>query len=327
MATDRGQRRSQLVGDSHQEVSLERVRCLELRRHLAEPLREVADLIAARHLRNGDAVVASRDLVGRVGEREHGSRDSPRQIPAECAGDQDPSKERRQQPPHERQPALAQTRARSRQDDRAEDLVGEFDRHREPEQSLLAARPSEFELDGVPREDPAEIENRPRQKRVRGRRTREDVDALRATDVEDLVAGRALELVRGRWVATCVRGVDLGDSARLPTELTERLLPERGLGIALRDADRDRGRDEAREHDRGEEERREPEAQRAEHVRLFARRSPNPARGRPCSRPPRPSRPARRRQACGATAERGHRPCGCLRQRCSPRRARAAGRA
>ncbi|OLB25390.1 MAG: hypothetical protein AUH17_01695 [Actinobacteria bacterium 13_2_20CM_68_14] len=38
VAADRGQRRPQFVGDRHQEVSLERIGRLELRRHLAEPL-------------------------------------------------------------------------------------------------------------------------------------------------------------------------------------------------------------------------------------------------------------------------------------------------
>ena len=154
----------------------------------------MADLVAPRHLRHGDPVVPGRDLVGRIRQREHGLRDPPREIPAERAGDEDPREERRQQPPGERQPALVQARGRSRQDDRAEDLVAELDRPRESKQTGLVDGASELELKGVPREDPPEVENRPGQQRVRGRRAREEVDSLSPANVEDLVARRTLEV-------------------------------------------------------------------------------------------------------------------------------------
>ena len=71
VAADRRQRRPQLVRDGHQEVALELLRLGEPRRHLAEAVGEVADLAAAGDARHLDAVVARRDLVGRVREGEH----------------------------------------------------------------------------------------------------------------------------------------------------------------------------------------------------------------------------------------------------------------
>ena len=50
VAADRRQRRPQLVRDRHQEVPLLLLGLGEPRRHLAEAVREVADLAAARHL-------------------------------------------------------------------------------------------------------------------------------------------------------------------------------------------------------------------------------------------------------------------------------------
>ena len=58
VAADRGQRRAQLVRDGHQEVALELLGLREPRGHLPEPVGQVADLAAARHVRHLDVVVS-----------------------------------------------------------------------------------------------------------------------------------------------------------------------------------------------------------------------------------------------------------------------------
>ena len=58
VAADRGQRRAQLVGDGHQEVALELLGLREPGRHLAEPVGQMADLAAARHVGHLDVVVS-----------------------------------------------------------------------------------------------------------------------------------------------------------------------------------------------------------------------------------------------------------------------------
>ena len=88
-------------------------------------------------------------------------------------------------------------------------------------------------------------------------------------------------------------------------------------------------RDEPGEHDAEQEERRQPEAKRPEHGPSLLRAQALAARapGSPCSPRPRPSRSATRRRACGAAGARARRPCACRPRTCSPRPARAAGRA
>ena len=71
---DRRQRRPQLVRDGHQELPLTLLGRREARRHLVEPLRQVADLVSAASGRNADGVVPRRDLVGGARERRAPAR-------------------------------------------------------------------------------------------------------------------------------------------------------------------------------------------------------------------------------------------------------------
>ena len=63
---DRGERRSQLVGDDHEEVALAPLRLGELVGHLGESLCEVADLVLRACLRKVPVVAACGDLVSRA---------------------------------------------------------------------------------------------------------------------------------------------------------------------------------------------------------------------------------------------------------------------
>ena len=85
VALDRRQRRPQLVRDGHQELPLALLGRGEARRHLVEPLREVADLVAAPAGGHAHGVVPGRDLVRGAREREHRPGDLPRQPPGEQA--------------------------------------------------------------------------------------------------------------------------------------------------------------------------------------------------------------------------------------------------
>ena len=128
VAADGRQRRPQLVRDGHQEVPLQGLGLFELRSHVPEPRRQMADLAAARHLGNSDAVAAGGNLVGRLGQREHRLRDPSREVPAERAGDENSREEGGQEPPDERQHGLVQAGLRSGEDDRSEQLAAELDR-------------------------------------------------------------------------------------------------------------------------------------------------------------------------------------------------------
>ena len=74
MTADRRQRCPQLVGHRHQEVALHLLDLREARRHLPEPLAQMAEL-ARRVLRDRDVVVAMRDRVGGVGELQNRPHD------------------------------------------------------------------------------------------------------------------------------------------------------------------------------------------------------------------------------------------------------------
>ena len=78
VALDRGQRRAQLVGDRHEELSFAVLGRGEACSHLVEPMREMADLVASLARRDANRVVAFRDLVGRGRQREHGPGDPAR---------------------------------------------------------------------------------------------------------------------------------------------------------------------------------------------------------------------------------------------------------
>ena len=77
MAADGGERRPELVGDGHQELPLQLFGLRESRRHLAEPLSEVADLVSRGHVRHDHVVPALRHLVGGAGETQDRLRDPP----------------------------------------------------------------------------------------------------------------------------------------------------------------------------------------------------------------------------------------------------------
>src|SRR5205823_12216152 len=105
-------------------------------------------------------------------------------------GIRDAREEGRQQPPGEGEPALIQSSGRPGQDDCAEDLLPKLDRLGESEQTRLAARQSELELDAIAGQDPVEVEDRARQQREGGRRASgEEIDSLRTPDVINLVPG------------------------------------------------------------------------------------------------------------------------------------------
>ena len=68
-----GERRAKLVRDRHEEVALELLGLAEPAGHFAEALGEMPDLAAARNGRNGDVVMAERDLVGHTREVQDGA--------------------------------------------------------------------------------------------------------------------------------------------------------------------------------------------------------------------------------------------------------------
>ncbi len=97
VAADRGQRRSQLVRDADEEVALVRLGLREPLRHLAEPLREVADLVARPRLGELGAVAPLRHLVCRPGKGEQRLREAPAQVPHESERDRKPDEKRETQ--------------------------------------------------------------------------------------------------------------------------------------------------------------------------------------------------------------------------------------
>ena len=69
MPADRGQRRPELVGDRHEERTLELLRLGELRDHSTEALAQERDLVAAPRLRDLDVVAAGGDVLRRAREQ------------------------------------------------------------------------------------------------------------------------------------------------------------------------------------------------------------------------------------------------------------------
>ena len=106
MASDRGQRRAELVRDRHQEVALELLGLLQPRGHLAEPRREMSDLVPAPHRRDIHVVPALRDLVRRFGQRLDRLRDAPAEVKAERRGDSEAHEPGEQQPLDQRRPSV-----------------------------------------------------------------------------------------------------------------------------------------------------------------------------------------------------------------------------
>ena len=120
MAADRRERRPQLVRDRHEEVPLELLRLRQPRRHLAEPLGEMRDLVASLQPGDGDVVATLGDLVGGARQREHGARDPARRPPGHAGRDDEPSQQRDGEELHQRQPRVAEHGLRLRDDERAE---------------------------------------------------------------------------------------------------------------------------------------------------------------------------------------------------------------
>src|SRR6185436_10946676 len=107
----------------------------------------------------GDTIMARRNLVRGVRERQDRLRDPAGEIQAERPGDQDAGEKRGKQAPEDRQPPLIESGLRSGEDDRAEDLVAELDGPRKSEQPGLPARTREFEPNRPPGEDPPEVQH------------------------------------------------------------------------------------------------------------------------------------------------------------------------
>ena len=120
VAANRGQRRAQLVRHRHQEVALARLRLGESLRHLAEALGEMTDLVAPRNVADVDRVATARDVVGSIREAPQRAGDPPREVPAETARDDEPTREREREALDEGDPAVLDVGARLGDDERAE---------------------------------------------------------------------------------------------------------------------------------------------------------------------------------------------------------------
>src|SRR6478672_2833873 len=94
------------------------------------------DLVRPARAWQLDIVVACRNLVCRPREFAQGLRDSPGQVEAEEARDDDATAEGDRQALDERDPAAAQLRRRLGHDERAEQVVAELERLRLREVAL-----------------------------------------------------------------------------------------------------------------------------------------------------------------------------------------------
>src|SRR5690349_23983501 len=90
----------------------------------------MTDLVATRWNGDGDVIASCGNLVRGIGECQNRLRDPPREIPGERTGNEDSREERRQQPPGEWKPALAQLRGRPRED-RSEEHTSELQSRRD----------------------------------------------------------------------------------------------------------------------------------------------------------------------------------------------------
>ena len=122
VATNRCERRPQLVRDRHEERALELLGLGELVDHAPEAVAELRDLVAAPRLGDLDLVAPRRDLLRRAREREHRLGQPARQPPEEKSAERDPDRERERQPPEQRQPLLAKLGDRLRDHEPAERL-------------------------------------------------------------------------------------------------------------------------------------------------------------------------------------------------------------
>ena len=86
------------------------------------------DLVAAPRLRQLDAVVAGRDLVGSLGELPQRRDEPARQVQPEQPGDDHPAAERDPEPLDQRDGAAVELRVRLRDDERTEEVVAELER-------------------------------------------------------------------------------------------------------------------------------------------------------------------------------------------------------
>ena len=333
MAADRRQRRAQLVRDRHEEVALALLGLGEPGRHVAEPLGEVADLVAAARLRDLDRVVAGGDLVGGPREREHGPVDRRDSHQASTPASSDADREREREPHEQRDAIVAQVVFRRRDDDRAERPSRGSSRPARRRRGSAAARPaartrtsrcrspaSSASPSAVTRQR-REPESSPGKERRAGVEERSPVARSSFSAAKAAPARPRRVDAERRLARTAGRGRMPRASARSASGRGSKSWKSR---IAIAVVTRPKSTIPARKSSR------QPEAERPEHAaRVSARRVAGAAlrRARPCSRRPRRSRSARRRRACGGAGARGRRPCACRRRTCSPRRARAAGRA
>ena len=194
VASDRGQRRSQLVRHGHEEVPLELLRLAQPARHHGEAVRQQRDLVAAANARNRHAVVAARNLVRRARKLEHGTSQPPRDENTEDHRHQEAAEQRERDPLQQRHHACRELVLRLRHDERAGEnrasaLPAELERLRDREPRLARSRQLEVELQRPPTRDRRKVD-RPLRQRAQ---PLPDVDAGLDRHVVDAVARRVLE--------------------------------------------------------------------------------------------------------------------------------------
>ena len=320
VALDGSQRRAQLVRDAHQEVALVLARLLELARHLLEAVRELAELVRALGAQV-HVVVAERDALAGLGQLAHRARDAP----AEQQRDERRGRQGQQQRRHEAAP-LHERRGvdrahRARDDDRADQrlavaeaggggdrgrAVGKLQVERLRLAFLAQKRPVEALLGALRRLAEVDLVDR----RGEAAATHEVHVGVR----DPAEAGREV----GRRACLAVEAL-LGELLDQLHDL-QRLATQIGAGpraFLLGELPQRDGREEKGSDRQADQEERDKS------------RSKRPQRHRrqPCSRHPTRSRSGTSRRSCAAAGARARRPCAYRRRTCSPRRARAAGRA
>ncbi len=219
--------------------------------------------LARRLLRHRHVVVPGGDLVGGVGELQHGTHDAPRQVPRENRGDEQADEPREREPLDQVVDALADVGLRRRDDDRADRLFAEVDRVRD--RQVHAVRPGRHELERQ-RLARRPVDRLQRQALEAGDLAREET--VTAPDEVDLVAGRLLERCRDRRRRQAVvrlarlvvvpvarrnrLRVERGDAVRLALQPGERLV----VREALEEPNGDQRRDHAGEHEPRQEDER-----------------------------------------------------------------------
>ena len=225
--------------------------------------------------RHPDGVVAGSDLVGRIGEREDGTRDLAREPPAESESEERADCKCGGEAPHERQPLIAQLGAGLGDDDRAERIAVGLEAHRcrRGEVGPAAARRCELErlrpfqrrhlrrhqrLPATAATPSPAPERATRRSRRCGRRLRARAWTPRNRSSPSPRRRHARQ--RPRRAARCP------DASRRSS--CDRLAPR----VRLEQPQRDDGGNETRQHDAEEEQGRQAETQRPEHTRSVGTR-------------------------------------------------------